>query len=182
MIEAFVRLPDLEQRIFPLAKRRSALRASRPRSPDGESRVPGLGVQGILDAVERVDGRLRALDWKTSASRAGWDAESLKWHAQGSIYAWASEGDSRGTAASDDVAFCIGLKLKEPLFEDRVAQFPKAARERALLTLIAAAQSMERATPFPHPGWMCNGCAFSRRCDAWQSTARIDVRRDPFAA
>lgn len=179
LVEAFARLPDLEQRIARIVS--VDLRFELP-VPDPRTgrRVPGLGVQGILDAVERVDGRLRALDWKTAASRAGWGPEDLRWHVQGSVYAWALR-ELHGDDAGDDVAFAIGLKLKEPAWEDRLAPFPKAAQDRVLLALIAAAQSMDRATPFPQPGWMCGGCAYARRCDSWQSTTSMDVRADPFA-
>ncbi|MCC6132810.1 MAG: PD-(D/E)XK nuclease family protein [Acidobacteria bacterium] len=180
LVEAFVRLPDLEQRIARIVSvdLRFELLVRDPRTG---LPIPGLGVQGILDAVERVDGRLRALDWKTAASRAGWGPEDLRWHVQGSVYAWALR-ELHGDEASDDVAFLIGLKLKEPLWEDRVAYFPKVAQDRVLLTLIAARENMDRGVPFPQPGWMCAGCGYARRCDSWQATAAVAVHYDPFAA
>ena len=180
LVEAFARLPDLEERIARIVSIDLRFELPVPDPRTGRP-VPGLGVQGILDAVERVNGRLRALDWKTSASRTGWAPEDLRWHVQGSVYAWALK-ELHGEEASEDVAFAIGLKLKKPVWEDRVASFPKAAQDRALLSLIAASQSMDRATPFPQPGWMCGGCGYARRCDRWQEEAELEVRRDPFAA
>lgn len=180
LVEAFAKLPDLEQRIARITA--VDLRFELP-VPDPRTGLPvhGLGVQGVLDAVERVDGRLRALDWKTAASRAGWGPVDTRWHVQGSVYAWALK-ELHGDDASADVAFAIGMKLKEPVWEDRVVHLPEAAQRRVLLSLVAASQSMDRATPFPQPGWMCGGCAWARRCDTWQETAVIEIRRDPFAA
>lgn len=181
LVEAFAKLPDLERRIARITA--VDLRFELPvRDPRTGQPVPGLGVQGILDFVERgPHGKLMASDLKTSASRAGWASDDTRWHVQGSVYVWALK-ELHGDDASDDVAFTIGLKLKEPLWEDRVVHLPEAAQRRVLLSLIAASQSMERATPFPQRSWACAGCAYSRRCDAWQDAAVVEVRRDPFAA
>lgn len=59
---------------------------------------------------------------------------------------------------------------------------PEAAQRRVLRSLISASQSMELATPCPQRSWACAGCAYARRCDAWQVTVVVDVRRDPVAA
>ncbi|MCC7137775.1 MAG: PD-(D/E)XK nuclease family protein [Planctomycetes bacterium] len=181
LVEAFARLPDLEQRIARIVS--VDLRFELPvLDPRTEQPAPGLGVQGILDFVERdADGKLRALDLKTAGSRAGWSPDDTRWHVQGSVYAWALK-ELHGDAAAEDVAFHIGFKLKEPVWEDRVVNLPAAARRRVLLSLIAASQSMDRATPFPQKSWACAGCAYSRRCDDWQSTPGVVLRRDPFAA
>lgn len=181
LVEAFAKLPDLEQRIARITAVDLRFELPVPDPRTGQP-VPGLGVQGILDFVERgPDSRLRALDLKTSASRGGWSDNETRWHVQGSVYAWALK-ELHGDDASHDVAFAIGLKLKEPVWEDRIVCLPEAAQRRVLLSLIAASQSMERATPFPHRSWACSGCAYARRCDAWQETAVVEVRRDPFAA
>ncbi len=121
LVDAFAKLPDLEQRIARITT--VDLRFELP-VPDPRTglQVAGLGVQGILDFVERgPDGRLRASDLKTS--RTGWGPEDTRWHVQGSVYAWALR-DVHGDDASDDVAFTIGLKLKEPRWEDRVVRLP----------------------------------------------------------
>lgn len=182
LVEAYAKLPDLETRIARIAS--VDLRFELPvLDPSTGQPVPRLGVQGILDFVERdAAGKLRALDLKTAGSRAGWSPDDTRWHVQGSVYAWALK-ELHGDDAADDVAFHIGFKLKEPVWEDRVVYLPAAAQRRVLLSLIAASQSMERATPFPQRSWACtSGCAYARRCDAWQETAVVEVRRDPFAA
>lgn len=181
LVEAFAKLPDLEVRIARIVS--VDLRFELPiLDPRTGQPVPGLGVQGILDFVERdAGGKLRALDLKTAGSRAGWSPDDTRWHVQGSVYAWALK-ELHGDDASDDVAFHIGFKLKESIWEDRVVYLPAAAQRRVLLSLIAASQSMDRATPFPQKSWACPGCAYTRRCDAWQETAVIEVQRDPFAA
>lgn len=181
LVEAYAKLPDLEPRIARIVS--VDLRFELPvLDPRTGHPVPGLGVQGILDFVERApSGKLRASDLKTSASRAGWGPDDTRWHVQGSVYAWALR-ELHGDDASDDVAFTIGFKLKDPVWEDRVVRLPESAQRRVLLSLIAASQGMDRATPFPQKSWACAGCAYARRCDTWQESAVIKVWRDPFAA
>ncbi len=180
LVVAYFNLPDVEARIARIES--LDLRFELPvADPWTGKPVPGLGLQGILDVVERTeDGRLRALDLKTAASRAGWAPEDLTWHLQGSIYAWALR-TLHGERASDSVAFTVGLKLKEPVWEDRSVVLGAAAQRRALATVLAAARAMEVSPPLPSPSWACPTCPWARPCAAWQDSPVSTPRRDPFA-
>ncbi len=181
LVVAYFKLRDVEARIARIES--LDLRFELPVvDPWTGKPVPGLGLQGILDVVERTeDGRLAACDYKTSASRAGWAPEDLTWHLQGSIYAWALRM-LHGERASDSVAFTVGLKLKEPLWEDRSVVLGEAAQRRALATVLAAARAMEVSPPLPSPSWACPTCPWAGPCSRWQDTAPAALRRDPFAA
>jgi hypothetical protein len=177
----YFRLPDIEARIARIESLDLRFELAVVDPWTGRP-VPGLALQGILDVVERIEGgRLRALDLKTSASRAGWGSEDLVWHLQGSIYAWALR-QLHGDRASDSVGFTVGLKLKDPIWEDRSVILGEPAQRRALATVLSAARAMEVSPPFPQPSWACPTCPWAQPCARWQDSVAAQVRRDVFAA
>ena len=150
--------------------------------PRSGQEVPGVRVMGILDAVERTEAGLRPLDFKTSASRAGWDEQSLATHLQGSLYLDALHR-LYPDEATGEVAFWIGLKLKTPVLEDRIATITEAARRRAMLTVLKAHDAMQTGIAFPQPSFLCSGCPYQKRCSRWQdAVAPTPIRTvDAFA-
>ncbi len=142
--------------------------------------VPGLRLLGFLDAIERTPEGLRPLDYKTAASRAGYDEQSLSTHLQGSLYSWALH-QLHPEDATDEMAFQIGLKLKMPMLEDRVVTLGESARRRALLTVLHAHRAMDLGVAFPQPSFLCGGCGYQRRCAGWQDQAGPPLALDPFA-
>lgn len=149
--------------------------------PDTGAAVPNLRIVGILDAIEETEAGLRPLDWKTAASRAGYDETSMATHLQGSLYVDALRR-IHPKEASGEFALAIGLKLKSPVIEDRVVTISQAARRRAILTVLHAHRAMLMGLAFPQPSFLCGGCPYQRRCGQWQAHANAPVRADAFAA
>lgn len=180
LVESFLRLPDLPGRISGIEA--VDLRFELPVSdPTTGCRVPGLTLTGILDIVERApDGRLRALDLKTASSRAGYDSDDLRFHLQGSLYVWALR-EIHGDKASDEMAFTVGFKTKDPCREDRTVFLGEPARRRALLTVIHARRGMDLGLAFPQPSFLCGSCPNARRCCSWADSPNAALPRDPFA-
>jgi len=150
--------------------------------PNAGIELPDLRIVGYLDALERNDaGELRALDWKTAASRSGYDETSLATHLQGTLYAWAMK-QIHGDEASDEVAFHVGLKLEAAIWEDRLVTLGEGAQRRALLTVIHAHRGMQVGTAFPSPNLYCGSCSYLKRCRSWQDSEAARLPVDPFAA
>ncbi len=142
---------------------------------------PDIRILGYLDAVERNDaGKLRALDWKTAASRSGYDEQSLAVHLQGALYTWALK-QLHGDEASDEMAFHVGLKLKASVWEDRLVTLGGEAQRRALLTVLHAHRAMRVGTAYPQPNLYCAGCSYFKRCRSWQDAPTSVLPRDVFA-
>ena len=177
---AFLDAPDLPERVA----RVHALdvRFELPVfDPESGREIPGLLLVGILDAVERTERGLRPLDYKTAASRAGYDEQSLATHLQGSLYVDALHR-LYPDEATDEMAFQIGLKLKTPAVEDRVVSLGEAARRRALLIVLHAHRAMGLGVAFPQPSFLCGGCSYQQRCREWQERSVSPRPLDPFAA
>lgn len=176
---AFLDAPDLGERI----DRIEALdvRFELPViDPTTGLEVPDLTVMGILDAVERTPAGVRPLDFKTASSKAGYDESSLATHLQGSLYVDALQR-LHPEDASDEMAFWIGMKLKQPVTEDRVVTISPSARRRALLTVLHAHRAMELGVALPQPSFLCAGCPYRLRCQTWQEEVEAPAPLDAFA-
>ena len=178
--KAFLDAEDLSERIGRIHSLDVRFELPVIDSDSGEA-VPGLALVGIMDAIERTDRGLRPLDYKTAASRAGYDEVSLSTHLQGSLYV-AALHQLHPSQATDEMAFQVGLKLKQPLVIDRLVEISPAARKRALLTVLHAHRAMDLGVAYPQPSFLCGGCCYRRRCASWQLRATSPRNRDPFAA
>ncbi len=179
LLEAFAKLPELHQRIERIES--VDVRFEIPIPDPATGRDLDTSVQGILDFVEKApDGRLRALDLKTAASRAGYEPEDLAVHLQGALYAM-SLRYLHGDAASDEFAVLLGLKLKVPLWEDRLATLGSSAQKRALLTCLQAKRVLDLGIAYPVKNWGCPSCPYASPCASWQDHAQVPMPIDPFA-
>lgn len=149
--------------------------------PTTDREVPDLRLVGFLDGIERrEDGKLVVWEAKTAASRAGYDESSLAVHLQAGLYAHALQY-LHGDDASEDVHFRLGLKLKDPVWEDRLVTFGASARKRVLMTVLEVKRAMDSGVAYPSPGWACSGCAYSKRCSGWQHQMVVRPSVDVFA-
>ena len=150
LVRAYLALPDLPERVARVVGVDVPFDLEVV-DPDTGKPVTSVRVRGVLDFVERrpeSDGRLRALDLKTAANRGGYDPVDLAVHLQAGIYGWALR-QTHGDRAADEVAFTVGLKLKDPLWEDRSVSVGAAAQRRALLTVLHVARAMDLGIAHP---------------------------------
>jgi hypothetical protein len=181
LLGAFGQLPDLPQRVERIIDVDVRFEIPVPDPATGRPRED-VAVQGILDFVERLpDGRYRALDLKTSSSRAGYEPEDLAVHLQGAIYCVALR-QRYGELAADQFAVLLGLKLKMPVIEDRVVTLGASAQRRALLTALHAKRLLDLGISYPVRNWGCPTCPYAGPCAAWQDGPSAQLRYDPFAA
>jgi len=144
--------------------------------------VPDLRLVGVMDLVERDEhGKVRPLELKTAASRAGYDADSLTRHLQLGLY---SEALRRMRPdAAPEVAVDVGLKTKTVAWERRVVTLSDGARRRAVMTVMAVARAMAAGNVYPVSSWACSGSPYSGDiCDRWQDAQDALRILDPFAA
>lgn len=143
--------------------------------------VPDLRIVGIMDLVERDEhGKVRPLELKTAASRAGYDADSLTRHLQLCLYSDALRRMRPNSA--DEVAVDVGLKLKTVTWERRVVTLSDGARRRAVMTVLGVARAMAAGNIFPVTSWACSGCAYEEPCQRWQDSPYALRVVDPFTA
>lgn len=181
LLDAFVALPDLEKRVARIQEVDVRFEIPVPDPSTGRP-IPGVAIQGILDFLETApNGRLRPLDLKTAASRAGYEPDDLSVHLQGSLYALAVR-QRYGDQAADEFAVLLGLKLKSPVWEDRVAALDTGAQRRALLTALHAKRLLDLGIAYPVRSWACPSCPYAGPCASWQDSEASALRRDPFAA
>lgn len=143
--------------------------------------VPDLRLVGVMDLVEKDEhGKVRPLEIKTAASRAGYDADSLARHLQLSLYSDALR--RMRPDAADEVAVDVGLKTKSVAWERRVVTLSDAARRRAVMTVLGVARAMATGNAFPVSSWACAGCSYAEPCERWQDSQYALRVVDPFAA
>src|SRR5439155_1343426 len=119
--------------------------------------------------------KLRPLDYKTAANRAGWnDPSDIQELMQAGLYPWALH-QLHGDAAADEMAYLIGFKTKEAVWEDREVVLGEPHRRRALLTALQLARAMSAGFRWPTPNFTCPSCSFRDRCRLWQDTPASDV-------
>lgn len=181
LLAAFARLPDLAERVARIHEVDVRFEIPLPDPTTGRA-IPGLYVQGILDFVERTpDGRYRACDMKTAATRSGYDDEDLAGHLQGALYALALR-HRYGAQASDQFAVILGLKLKTPVWEDRLVTLGPAQQRRAVRTALEAKRLLDLGIAYPVRNWSCGSCPYAEPCSGWQDSQETLQARDPFAA
>jgi RecB family exonuclease len=181
LLKAFSELPDLAERVSRIQDVDVRFEIPLP-DPETGRALPGVFVQGILDFVDRTpDGRFRACDLKTAGSRQGYDPDDLAFHLQGALYALAVRSRF-GDLASDEFSVWLGLKLKVPIWEDRVVTLGPTAQKRALLTALHAKRVLDLGIAYPVRGWQCPSCRYAGPCASWQDSPASALRRDPFAA
>jgi hypothetical protein len=181
LLQAFARLPDLAQRVARIHEVDVRFELPVPDPETGHS-IPGVFVQGVLDFIERLpDGRYRACDMKTAASRAGYEPEDLAVHLQGALYALAVR-HRFGNLASDEFAVLLGLKLKAPVWEDRVVRLGTSAQKRALLTALHAKRVLDVGISYPVRNWGCPSCPYAAPCATWHDSPAAALARDPFSS
>ena len=181
LLTAFGQLPDLRQRIDRIVEIDVRFEIPVPDPETGMPR-PDVAVQGVLDFIERrPDGRVRPLDLKTAASRAGYEPEDMAVHLQGALYVVALR-EKYGDQAADEFAVLLGVKVKVPVWEDRLASLGPSAQRRALLTALHAKRLLDLGVAYPVKSWACPSCPYAVPCASWQDSPAAELRRDPFAA
>jgi len=183
LVQAFVALPDLGQRIDRIVELDLKVDVPLVNPLTGLSE-PGLRLTGILDALEKSPktGKLRPLDWKTAASRSAWsDPREVQERLQSGLYS-AAVHQLYGDAASDEMSYFVGMKTKAVTWADVDVELDETHRRRALLTAIHVAGAMSAGIRVPNPGFMCGSCSFLDRCRTWHETPASDMKRDIFAA
>ena len=187
LVTAFASLPDLQARVERIHEVDIRFELPIPHPATGKP-MEGVAVQGILDFIEVTSaGTYRPLDLKTAASRAGYEPDDLAVHLQGALYAFAVRSRF-GDRAADEFSVLLGLKLKTPVFEDRVVAMPGSAQRRALLTALHAKRLLDLGVAYPVRNWGCPSCPYgpstgtTSPCASWQDGPAAELRRDPFAA
>ncbi len=123
---------------------------------------------GILDATDRFpDGRRHPLDWKTAASRSGYDEETLKLRTlQGPLYVWAT-GRMLGEDAATRMRYHVGIKTAKPTWQEIDVDMPGPVQQRALRTVVAIHHAMKAGNVYPQPSFLCGSCPHREACKAW---------------
>lgn len=181
LLTAFGELPDLQQRVERIVDVDVRFEIPVPDPTTGLPR-PDVAVQGILDFVEKApSGRLRALDLKTAGSRAGYEPDDLGVHLQGALYCVALR-QKYGEQAADEFGVLLGLKLKTPVWEDRLVTLAASAQRRALLTALHAKRVLDFGIAYPVRSWACPSCPYAGPCASWEDSPAAEFRKDIFAA